>query len=94
MVEHARLLDGVEGRSESVYSDWRKDAGLEVTVIVQHAALDLFRGYGKAIRDELSAAVLVLDAFHVVKLGPSALDEVRRAGYVADVTIGLVLSSS
>jgi len=75
---HARLLDAVEGRSGTVYADWLKDEGLEVTVTVEHAALDPFRGYANAIRDELPEAAAVLDAFHVVKLGSTALDEVRR----------------
>ena len=75
---HARLLDAVEGRTGTVYADWLKEQGLEVTVTVEHAALDPFRGYANAIRDELPDAVAVLDAFHVVKLGPQALDEVRR----------------
>jgi transposase len=55
-----------------------KEEGLEVTVTVEHAALDPFRGYANAIRDELPDAVAVLDAFHVVKVGSTALDEVRR----------------
>ena len=75
---HARLLDAVEGRSGTAYADWLKEEGLEVTVTVEHAALDPFRGYANAIRDELPDAVAVLDAFHVVKLGSTALDEVRR----------------
>lgn len=75
---HARLLDAVEGRSGTVYADWLTDVGSEVTVTVEHAALDPFRGYANAIRDELPDAVAVLDAFHVVKLGSTALDEVRR----------------
>ena len=76
---HARLRDAVEGgRSGTVYADWLKDEGLEVTVTVEHAALDPFRGYANAIRDELPDAVAVLDAFYVVKLGSTALDEVRR----------------
>lgn len=41
---------------------------------VEHAALDPFRGYANAIRNELPGAVAVLDAFHVVKL----VDHVRR----------------
>jgi transposase len=36
-------------------------------VSVEHAALDPFRGYRNAIRDELPEAVAVLDAFHVVR---------------------------
>jgi Transposase len=51
---------------------------VDVKVTVEHAALDPFRGYANAIRDELPDAVAVLDAFHVVKLAGQALDEVRR----------------
>jgi transposase len=47
-------------------------------VTVEHAALDPFRGYMNAIRDEPPDATAVLDAFHVVKLAGNALDEVRR----------------
>jgi transposase len=85
----ARLLDAVQGRSGKVYADWLQDQGIEgvdVTVTVEHAALDPFRGYANAIRDELPDAVAVLDAFHVVKLAGQALDEVRRR--VQQATLG------
>src|SRR3954452_2268251 len=75
---HARLLDAVPGRSGRVYAEWLSEQGVEVTVTVEHAALDPFRGYMNAIRDELPDATAVLDAFHVVKLAGNALDEVRR----------------
>jgi hypothetical protein len=75
---HARLLDAVQGRTGTVYAQWLKEQGLQVTVTVEHATLDPFRGYANAIRDELPDAVAVLDAFHVVRLGSTALDEVRR----------------
>jgi len=75
---HARLLDAMEGRSGTVYADGLKDEGLQVKVTVEHAALDPFRDNANAIRDELPDAVAVLDAFHAVKLGSTALDEVRR----------------
>ena len=77
----ARLLDAVQGRSGKVYADWLTDQGVDgvdVKVTIEHAALDPFRGYANAIRDELPNAVAVLDAFHVVKLAGQALDEVRR----------------
>ena len=45
-------------------------------VVRRHAALDPFRGYGNAIRDELPDAVAVLDAFHVVRVGTQVVDEV------------------
>jgi transposase len=48
------------------------------TATVEQAALDPFRGYANAIRDELPDTVAVLDAFHVVRLGTQVVDEVRR----------------
>jgi transposase len=42
------------------------------------ATLDPFHGYKNAIDDQLADAISVLDAFHVVKLGGQAVDEVRR----------------
>lgn len=41
---------------------------------IEIATLDPFHGYKNAIDD----AIAVLDAFHVVKLGTTALDQVRR----------------
>lgn len=82
----ARLLDAVQGRSGTVYADWLKEQGVEVIVSVECAALDPFRGYRNAIRDEQPDAVAVLDAFHVVRLAGNALDEVRRR--VQQATLG------
>ena len=45
---------------------------------VKVATLDPFHGYKNAIDDQLDDAVVVLDAFHVVKLATAAVDEVRR----------------
>jgi transposase len=75
---HARLLDVVPGRSGTVYAAWLAEQTQEFLDAVEHAALDPFRGYANAIRDELPDAVAVLDAFHVVKLGTQVVDEVRR----------------
>ncbi|HSV66882.1 MAG TPA: transposase [Mycobacteriales bacterium] len=58
--------------------DWLTEQRGKITVPVEHAALDPFRGYRNAIRDEPPDTVAVLDAFHVVKLAGNALDEVRR----------------
>jgi transposase len=77
-VVHARLLDLVPGRSGKAYADWLKDRGTDFTAGIKTAALDPFRGYANAIRDELPEAITVLDAFHVVKLGSAMVDEVRR----------------
>jgi transposase len=75
---HARLLDVVPGRSGTVYAGWLGEQAKDFLDAVEHAALDPFRGYANAIRDELPDAVAVLDAFHVVKLGTQVVDEVRR----------------
>ena len=74
----ARLLDLVLGRSGPAYARWldARTAGFRANI--KHAALDPFRGYANALRDSLSDAVQVLDAFHVVKLGTQVVDEVRR----------------
>lgn len=74
----ARLLDVVPGRSGTAYAAWLRTTPEGFVPTVEHAALDPFRGYANAIRDELPDAVAVLDAFHVVRLGVKALDEVRQ----------------
>jgi transposase len=75
---HARLLDVVVGRSGTAYAAWLGAQPDGFADGVEHAALDPFRGYANAIRDELPDSVAVLDAFHVVRLGTQVVDEVRR----------------
>jgi transposase len=74
----ARLLDLVAGRSAKAYGDWLKARGPAFRDGVSVATLDPFHGYKNAIDAHLEDAVAVLDAFHVVKLGTAAVDEVRR----------------
>ena len=74
----ARLLELVKGRTGAAYGNWLAAQGREFTHGIRTATLDPFHGYANAIRDELPEAITVLDAFHVVKLGGQALDEVRR----------------
>ncbi|NYJ66493.1 transposase [Pseudoclavibacter chungangensis] len=74
----ARLLDLVPGRSGKAYASWLAERGDAFRRGVKVAALDPFAGYKTAIDDKLQNAVAVLDAFHVVKLGTAAVDEVRR----------------
>ena len=75
---HARLLDLVPGRSKKAYADWLTERGDDFCTGIKIAALDPFGGYKSAIDAELEEAVAVLDAFHVVKLGTTVVDEVRR----------------
>jgi len=74
----ARLLDLVPGRSAAVYAQWLNARNEAFRAGVGVATLDPFQGYKNALDDELEDAVAVLDAFHVVKLGTAAVDEVRR----------------
>ena len=74
----ARLLDLVPGRSGKAYRDWLNDRGEEFRGGIQIATLDPFQGYKNAIDDQLEDATCVLDAFHIVKLGGAAVDDVRR----------------
>lgn len=74
----ARLLDLVPGRSKKAYADWLAERSAQFRDGIQIAALDPFAGYKSAIDQELEDATAVLDAFHVVKLGTQAVDEVRR----------------
>jgi transposase len=74
----ARLLDVVADRSASGLVNWlnAREQGWRSGIVV--AALDPYRGYASALRTSLPDAVRVLDAFHVVRLGFAAVDDVRR----------------
>jgi transposase len=74
----ARLLDVVEGRSGLALQDWVSGRDQAWRDRISVAALDPFRGYATALRTSLPQATRVLDAFHVVRLGLDALDQVRR----------------
>jgi transposase len=74
----ARLLDLVRGRSGKAYASWLGDRSDAFRKNVKVAAFDTFAGYKTTIDDKLQDATAVLDAFHVVKLGTAAVDEVRR----------------
>jgi len=74
----ARLLDVVEGRSGGVLADWLADQTQAWRAAVTTASLDPFRGYASALTAQLPDAVRVLDPFHVVRLGLTAVDDVRR----------------
>jgi len=74
----ARLLDLTPGRSGPAYAEWLKARNKEFGDGIKVATLDTFHGYKNAIADELEDAVAVADAFHIVKLGTAAVDDVRR----------------
>ncbi|WP_263422189.1 transposase [Arthrobacter sp. NicSoilC5] len=62
-VVHAKLLDLVPVRSGKAYTDWFKEHGERSTAGIKTAALDPFRAFANAIRDELPEAATVRDAF-------------------------------
>ena len=74
----ARLLDLVPGRSGETYKTWLAERGEAFRARVEIATLDPFHGYKNAIDDQLADARSVLDAFHVVKLATTVVDDVRR----------------
>ena len=74
----ARLLDVVEGRSGTVLAGWLGEWDEQWRAQSVTASLDPFRGYATALAAQLPDAVRVLDPFHVVKLGLTSVDEVRR----------------
>ena len=50
----ARLLDVVPGRSGTAYAAWLRATPAGFAPAIEHAALDPFRGYANAIRDDAS----------------------------------------
>jgi transposase len=77
-LHRGKLIGIIPGRSRKVLADWLIDQPAEWTAGIEVAALDPFRGYGAALSAGLPHAVRVLDAFHVVRLGFAAVDDVRR----------------
>lgn len=77
-LRRSRLLDVVDGRAGSAATSWlaaRDDAWLAA---IERVALDPYRGYYNALVSGLDAPEVVVDAFHVVRLGNVMVDEVRR----------------
>ena len=66
------------GRSGAAYAHWLKERNQAFRAGIKVATLDPFQGYKNALDDELEGAIAGLDAFHVVKLGTAAMDQVRR----------------
>jgi transposase len=74
----AQLLDVVPGRSGSVLQQWLCAQDPTWRAQVATVSLDPCRGYATALRTSLPDAIRVLDAFHIVRLGHAAVDDVRR----------------
>lgn len=73
-----RLLEVTQGQSGTVLTDWLSDRDQEWKQQINTASLDPFHGYATALATHLPPAIRVLDPFHVVTLGLSCVDDVRR----------------
>jgi transposase len=74
------LLGQREGRTGAAVIDWLSERGQEFREAVQFVAIDPAAVYAAAIRTPglLPNATIVVDHFHLVKLGNDALTKVRR----------------
>ena len=85
-VARGQLLDIVPGRDAAGPCRWLADRPDEWRDRIRWATLDLSGPYRSVFDTMLSDATQVADAFHVVKLANTALDEVRRR--VQNETLG------
>lgn len=74
----ARLLDMVEGRSKAAFKTWLAQRPQAWRDGIEVVAMDGFTGFKTATTEELPDAVAVMDPFHAVRLGGTALDDCRR----------------
>jgi transposase len=74
----SRLLDVVDGRAGSAVTRWLADREQAWLSAVDRVALDPYRGYYNALVGGLDAPEVVVDAFHIVRLGNVMVDDVRR----------------
>lgn len=73
----ARLLDMIPGRSKQVLKTWMAARDQAFRDRVKVVAMDGFTGYKSATAEELPAARIVMDPFHVVRLAGEKLDRCR-----------------
>lgn len=77
-LDRARLLDVVDGRAGSAVTRWLAERDDGWLARIERVALDPYRGYYNALVGGLDAPEVVVDAFHVVRLGNVMVDDVRR----------------
>ena len=97
-LHRSRLLDIVPGRAGSAVTAWLQDRDDAWLTAVEKVALDPHRGYYNALVGGLDAPDVVVDAFHIIKLANTVVDEVRRRtqqaqlghrGYAGDPLYGI-----
>jgi transposase len=77
-LRRSRLLDIVPGRAGSAVTGWLAEREEPWLSAVEKVALDPHRGYLNALVGGLDAPTVVVDAFHIIKLANTVVDEVRR----------------
>jgi len=76
--DHGQLVDVISARSATAVEDWLASKPTRWSEGIRHAVIDPYQPYATALANELPAAKLVVDHFHVIRLANAALDEVRR----------------
>lgn len=77
-LDRSRLLDVVDGRAGGAVTGWLASRDETWLSAVERVALDPYRGYYNALVGGLDAPEVVVDCFHIVRLGNQVVDEVRR----------------
>ena len=76
-VKRIKLLDVVFGRSADASAEWLLQQLPSWRQEVKYAVMDMSGPYGRAYRQTLPDAKVVVDPFHVVKAANTALNQVR-----------------
>lgn len=77
-LRRGRVIWTKEGKSADTLAAFFKEIGPECCARIRHVAMDMSGGYIKAVQEELPAAEIVFDRFHVMQLLSAAVDTVRR----------------
>jgi transposase len=77
-LDAGRLLDVVQDRTAMAVQRWIAAQPADWRAGVATAAIDPYQGYATALHRLLPDAEVVVDHFHVIRLGNAVVDEVRR----------------
>lgn len=77
-LDRGRLLDVVQDRTAAAAQRWIAAQPTDWRDGVQTAAIDPYQGYATALQRVLPHTEVVVDHFHVIRLGNAVVDEVRR----------------
>ncbi len=77
-VRRGILIDVIEGRDAHIVRGWLTCQTLAWCHQVKVVSIDPFEAYRSGLKPRLAHAVVVADPFHIVRLGNTAVDQVRR----------------